>query len=126
MLSELLKDEMKQRGISIREAARQIGIAHTTVSRIIKGNQVDLDTVELVSHWLSIDVSNALNGLPEETRVVPLLTSLLDRNPKLKKYLSMAVAELDAGKIEVQDLEDILAYITFRLEISHKNKVSDA
>lgn len=120
MLAKLLEDEIKKQGISKRSAAKKIGIAHTTISRILDGKQVDLDTVQLICRWININVSDVLNTTDVNADLTSLLSSILQRNPRLQKEFTEAAAKLNNGEIEIKDLEDILAYITFRIKISQK------
>lgn len=120
MLAKMLQDEMNRRGISIRKAAKQIGVAHTTIGRVLEGKQVDLDTVQSISKWLNINVSDAVNATDTDADLVTLISSVLQRNPPLRKELTEAAGKLNNGEIGLRDLEDILAFIAFRIKMSHK------
>jgi transcriptional regulator with XRE-family HTH domain len=120
MLAQILQDEIKQRGISSREAGRQCGVAHTTIMRIIEGKNVDLATVKAVGKWLNIDVANLLNTDGKATNVAPTIAAFLDKNPKLKTAFMNAIAHLQNGEIKNTDIEDILAYVAFRIGIAAK------
>ena len=121
MLSQILKDELKQRDISAREAGRQSGVAHTTIIRILEGRNVDLETVKTIGKWLKIDVSNLLNSdNPDKKSIAPTIATFLDKNPRLKFAFMDVISQLQNGEIENHDLDDILAYITFRLDMFRK------
>lgn len=121
MLQKILEGELNARNISIREAARQIGVAHTTIMRIMDGHQIDLETLKLVCIWLSIDPLVVL-GIERmgENNLSSKLAILLDRNPKLAEVLIYGMNKLENGGIETNDMDEILAFIAFRLQVSNK------
>lgn len=50
----------KRGDIGLRKAAQQIGITHTTLSRIESGKIPDLKTFGLLCRWLEVDPSDVL------------------------------------------------------------------
>jgi DNA-binding Xre family transcriptional regulator len=120
MLSIILKSEINERNISVREASRQINIAHTTLIRIIEGEVVDLKTIKKVSEWLGINVSDVLKSdTSNEKGIGETLAMFLDRNPKLRDAFIGSISKLQTGEIKKNVIEDILAYIAFRLSINN-------
>lgn len=112
MIETYLKDEIRNRGISIRTAAREMGVAHTTIRRALQGNDVDLSTVTAISKWLKVDVVNLLSVSSNPTIRNQLCLSL-ERNP----WLFAIFSELanDSDLLIERDLEDLLEYARFIL-----------
>jgi transcriptional regulator with XRE-family HTH domain len=119
MLPVILKKELINRRLSIREAARQMGIAHTTLIRILQDEAVDLSTLDRVGAWMQSPVSAIIDcrrrGFPN---VLNALSLCLSQNPKLEKALYEMVAKVEDGLIDSGIIEDVMAYITFRVSIS--------
>jgi DNA-binding Xre family transcriptional regulator len=116
MLQRILQDEIRSRGISIREASRQIGISHTTLFRVLDGKQLDLPTIELICKWLGIKANEVLR-LPESQSptTADKLAVLISRNPRLSAAMDRLVALYEDKQIEAVIVSDVLAYIAFRV-----------
>jgi DNA-binding Xre family transcriptional regulator len=121
MLQKILETELRTRNLSIRGAARQIGVAHTTIMRIMDGHQIDLETLKLVCIWLSVDPLVVL-GIErlDENSLASKLAILLERNPKLAEVLLNGMNSLENGRVDINDLDEVLAFIAFRLQVSNK------
>jgi len=46
----------RKRHIGLREIGKDIGISASTVSRIINGKMIDIDSLILVCAWIEIDI----------------------------------------------------------------------
>ena len=114
MLTSLLASALKSKGLSAREAAKQIGVAHTTVTRILKGKQVDLPTVELVSKWLGVNVSDIL-GVNRSDSIAAKIALLVESSPALGGVLAEAVSQWEAGQLDEEDIREIIAYANYRI-----------
>lgn len=51
-LGEVLKKWRRMSDIGVREAAKQIGVSHGTLSRIERGEQMDGQTLIKILTWL--------------------------------------------------------------------------
>lgn len=51
----------KRGGKGLREIAKEIGVSHTTLSRIESGKQPDLDTFSKICTWLDVNPADILN-----------------------------------------------------------------
>ncbi|MEL7591757.1 MAG: helix-turn-helix transcriptional regulator [Anaerolineaceae bacterium] len=125
MLDELLKDEMRKRGLSTREAAREIGVAHTTVARMMQGITVDIPTLQKTCNWLGIQVSTVLNVEDKsELGLTSKLAMILEKQPELAGVFAEALDELEAGHLSTDDLADIMGYAAYRINLGKKRKES--
>ncbi len=58
-LGMAIKEKRGNRGL--REIAKEMGVSHTTLSRIESGRQPDLDTFSKICQWLEINPADILN-----------------------------------------------------------------
>jgi plasmid maintenance system antidote protein VapI len=121
MLANLLNDKIKEKGLSNRAAAREIGVAHTTIQRFLAGQPFDMDTVLKICSFLGIAPDAALNSLPETTEPINDLVMVLQSEPELAEAFMNAVKELKANRLSKEDLLDIVEFATYKIQ-SGKNK----
>jgi transcriptional regulator with XRE-family HTH domain len=117
LLKALLTDKMKNESLSLREAAKQIGVSHTTVSRILDGSSPDIDTLVAISEWLGVSPSHIIGayqegheGLSEEVSV------LLEYSPELAEYIGGLAELVEKGELDPRVMEDVWMYAKFKLE----------
>lgn len=60
-LGPLLREKRGSRGV--REVAKEIGISHSTLSRVERGHLPDLENYQKLCQWLGIDLT-ATNTIP--------------------------------------------------------------
>jgi transcriptional regulator with XRE-family HTH domain len=118
MLAEILKERMAERDLALRPAAEQIGISHTTLARVLKGQQVDFETLQKLADWAGMSVSTVVNTFDpdEENAVLNAITALIESEPDLKDIFMDAGEMLKAGEISADDLKDIVAYAAYKLQ----------
>ena|SRR3990167_1519676 len=66
-LGMAIKKKRGNRGL--REVAQEMGISHTTLSRIEGGKQPDLDTFSKICKWLEVNPADILNIDSSQTEV---------------------------------------------------------
>ncbi len=113
MLPVLLKNRIRAKEISERQAAREIGVAPTTVSRILAGESVDIDTLVKVCAWIGVSPSIILDTYVSDDYQAQIV-ALLGAYPELSEILLSVIEKMKAGKIEPSFIKDIVAYIAFR------------
>ncbi|MBU6389173.1 helix-turn-helix domain-containing protein [Patescibacteria group bacterium] len=89
-LSILLKKRRGNRGL--REIAKELGVSHTTLSRIESGKQPDLETFSKLCKWLEIDPGEMLGHSNPLSNVDNGSTSLLVQF-RAKKNWSVATGQ---------------------------------
>ena len=122
MLAKSLENLIRDRGISVRAAGRQIGVAHTTVIRILEGKPVDIDTLGRVCKWMGISVTDALE-IDTQGNVATKIALLVERIPELGVTLTQALAAVEAGELPEEDLREIIQYATYKIGMGHANKL---
>ena len=117
MLRSLLAEKMRKEQISARDAARQIGISHTTVNRVIAGDIPNVDNLVAISNWLGVSVPTVL-GVETGTKddVAARVALLIEAAPGLRTLFSSLVEDYQAGRLTSEDVEDILAYAAYRTQ----------
>ncbi len=123
MLAKLLGNRVRERGISVREASRQIGVAHTTIIRIMNGKPADIDTLEAVCKWMGVKVSDVLE-VNTTGSVASKIALLVERIPALGTTLTQAVAAVEAGDISDEDLREIVQYAMYKIGTGNANRLS--
>ncbi len=116
MLKEFLRDTMRQRNLSGRETARQIGVSHTTIRRMLIDEPIDLDTAAKVTSWLGVSLAAVLEVDYEENLDMDIrILALLDRFPELRLLLEDLANAAMAGQLSVHLPREIANYGRFAL-----------
>lgn len=118
MLVQLMKDKLQNERLSLRAAARQIGVSHTTIARVLNGEQVDMDTLVELANWLGVPPSTLLNtqGDVDET-LSDKIASVLETEPRLKEVFEEAINRIERGEASPQLLSDIISYAKYKLDM---------
>lgn len=128
MLVELLTTKMKEMDLSLRATAKQIGISHTTIARILKGDQVDMKTLVAIANWLDISPSNFLGTEGKaETTLSEKIAAVLESEPKLKDMFEDTIRRIERGEVSSQLISEIVAYAKFKVDMEqmrNKGKLS--
>jgi transcriptional regulator with XRE-family HTH domain len=120
LLSQWLKQELESRNLnSLRKAGEEIGVAHTTIQRILNGNSVDIATIELLSNWSGVDkvtLTNAV-GIHMDVDTSNTLTweMILGRYPELAEALRLLIDRYRNGDLQPHTIASIVQYIRFAM-----------
>ncbi len=117
-LAQVLNEEMRRRGLSTREVGRITGVAHTTINRILNGRQVNLTTLERVSHFLQAPAADFLPGSTSEDNLIKAISAIVRKELALEEILYKAAEKVTAGEIEPEVLRDIVRYAAWRIDNS--------
>ncbi len=118
IIQVLLNNKITQKKLSIREAARQIGIAHTTLARVLDGHPIDLETHVDICNWLEIKPSTALDTYSSiQDALVPKIAVILEQSPSLAQKFEEIIMAIEQGIIEPGIIDEIITFIVFRLSI---------
>lgn len=115
MIKKLMAEEMKKKGLSIRAASQEIGIAHTTIIRILDDLPIDLETMKKICTWLEVDITSVLNTDDRsEKSLIEKFAIILQRNPNLYHLFDEYYSKMEYKEVSMLDLEEILAFMVFR------------
>lgn len=117
MLQKILNDELEKRGISMRTAAKQAGVSHSTFSRVLNGFNADFSTLELLCNWLGVPVSDVLDDLQGKSSLSQKIAIMVAKEPRLGELFSEIVDEINADNMDESDLADIVNYASYRLNL---------
>lgn len=115
MLQNLLEDDMKKKGYSLREVSREIGVSHSTVARILAGEPVRIDILKKFAEYLRVDPSILLDGYKKDD-LAEQISALLKLEPGLVEVFGQAMEGVMNGTYAREDIKDVLAYATYRLK----------
>jgi|GEM_PF-3227956 len=111
MLTGLLEAEMKRRNMSVRSAAKEIGVSHTTLNRVLhEETEVDLATVMMIAKWMNLRPA-ALLGSTADDEIGTLVESI----PGLREVLVEAAHLVETGEVSPAVLDDIVSFARYRL-----------
>jgi transcriptional regulator with XRE-family HTH domain len=117
MFPTLLKTTLDERNLSIREAARQIGISHTTLIAVINDKRnfdyCNIGTLKQICAWMGVPVTIVLDESIDP--IYGLLVATITENPELKKLYNQMVIEIATGNLTYLDIQSIINYIEFIL-----------
>ena len=124
MLQRVVQDEMARRDLSLRPAAKEIGIAHTTLLRVLNNEPVDLNTLLKVSEWTGMSLTTIL-GMEEtedEKAIMATMTAIVEAEPELRQTFLQAHQALVDGEIDIEDLREIASYAAYKLSVKRKGQ----
>ena len=122
VLQKIFDERIRKLGISEREAARQINVSPTTISRIRKGEALDIDTLIAVCAWLGVAPSAVLDAyLPEADGLAPKIAAVVEANPALSTVFEEAMDRLLRNEISMEAVEDLIRYAAYRLGLEGNN-----
>ena len=111
-LAHLFEEERKRRGISYREASREIGLSHTTLVQLKEAKPIEFDTAVAVCKWLGVPIT-AVADLDENDQVNAIIATILNTAPELKAVFTEAAREVEAGNINMTDFQQIVDFAAF-------------
>ncbi|MGD2158049.1 MAG: hypothetical protein PVG32_14330 [Anaerolineales bacterium] len=114
MRTELLRDALDQRKLSVRAAAREIGISHTTLLRALDGENMDIPTIEKIAAWMGIRTSLLLDL--EDDDLVRSVAAFIRQDPEIAEVFQRAVNRLESGKMSPSVLRELVRYASFLME----------
>jgi transcriptional regulator with XRE-family HTH domain len=115
-VGKLLHEELARSGKSLRKAAAEIGISHTTLRRIIGGDTFDYSTAQKLAAWLEIPVSTLVDlGGSGTDALAAQIAAVLHQEPRLAEIFARAMEKVLAGQMSQDSVRELLAYAAFRL-----------
>lgn len=117
MIDRILKDELRRRGLSARDAAKRCGISHTSILRALRGENIDLTTVKAISRLLDLEPAEILK-LEMETgdTLSAEIGIILHQEPKLEEAYRMVIERYHKSEIGMEVVIDVLRYTVIRVQ----------
>jgi transcriptional regulator with XRE-family HTH domain len=125
-IATLLEAEMRERQLSMREAADEIGVTHTTVSRILQGKPVSVATLQNVARFLNVDPGSLLDTQDDDEQLAKDIMTILGHEPALAGVMHEVAEKARSGEIPPETFRDIVRYAMWRLKESATTTNSDA
>ncbi len=117
MLPKMMLEKMKERNLSLREAATEIGVSHTTIARILDGKATDIDTLDAVARWMRVPLTTLLDVRTSEGDLTERIRIAMSLYPELATAFGEIIDGILSGEVEPRVLSDVVAYAAFRLKM---------
>ncbi|MCB2146613.1 MAG: helix-turn-helix transcriptional regulator [Deltaproteobacteria bacterium] len=124
MLAKLVLESMNEKNLSMRAAAREAGVAHTTFGRILKGENVDISTLNAVCDWIGVNVSDVMDDNAGQSSLSQRIAMVVSKEPALGRVFDEMLTGFENGDIDSRDIEDIVNYAGYRLNLKNIGKGS--
>jgi lambda repressor-like predicted transcriptional regulator len=114
-----LKEKLQKEGISIRGAAREIGVSHTTLLRVLDNQPIDVDTLVKTCDFIGIAPSFVLDTMSSDKHasLEAKMKMIARRYPRVEAVFEEALRRLEAGEVEQQAVDDLVSFAAYRLGI---------
>ena len=116
ILQKLLKEHIDKDHLSMRAAAKQIGVAHTTLIRIVNGEACDMPTLQKLADWLEVSPSSLLDTI-ESDDITKVVASIISADPILAEAFILAGQHVIDGEMTPEELREIAIYAAWRFSV---------
>jgi predicted DNA-binding protein (UPF0251 family) len=135
MIQDLLAKAIADRKVGVRKAAKEMGIAHTTLYRMLNGEPVDMKSMEKAADWMGISLKTLLeatlsdSGAGEGKNTQALVAMVVERCPGLGELFEEIADGIAKGELTDDDLYVVAEFTAYRLKNStrrsHERKDSE-
>ena len=115
MLENLIREKMKEDGLSLRAFSRGAGANHSTVNKILNGGSVDVPILIKISDYLGVSPSTLLDTMGADG-LAAKVSALLEAEPRLRELFTQLVQDFENGEVSQSDVSDIIKYAAFKLQ----------
>lgn len=125
MLGVFLELQLKRRKLSVRDAAKEIGVSHTTLIAAQNGSRrLDFDTVVKIANWagfpLSILLDEANSEQTKRNNFLLAFRMVIEDDPSIGQAFIDEAEDLAAGKPLLVDFSAVISYANFVIERARK------
>jgi transcriptional regulator with XRE-family HTH domain len=106
MLANLAHIKIEKERLSVRRAAREIGISHATLLHLLRGRTLEMTSIEKVCRWLGVPVAAVLGPLPEPA----------PGSSELAQVVAQLLALAEIGGISEADAREITNFIRWKMQ----------
>jgi transcriptional regulator with XRE-family HTH domain len=126
----ILENELERRGLSLRQAAKEIGISHTTLNGARNGTRtIDTITAMKIARWIGIPLSELMGDAqvedPERKATVQAIQIILEAVPELEQVFLDAAKELEAGTLSLGDFRELVEFAAFKIRKRREEAQAD-
>lgn len=118
VLASLLKEKIMREQLSEREVSRRTGLSNTTISNILNGEPVNINTLVAIADFLGVAPSSLLDSFLPKSNLESAISVIIERNPKLAHVILEAIKMIERGEIPPSELDELVRYMAFRLNIN--------
>lgn len=115
----LLREKLNQ-GMTEREIGREVGVAHTTIGRILDGENIAAATLEKVAAWLETNPAELAYG--DVSDVSKAISVIIAQEPALKEIFIQLAERMEAGDISPEIARELIRYTAWRLNDAVSSK----
>jgi transcriptional regulator with XRE-family HTH domain len=119
MLSSYLREKLGKEGASVRQAARDIGVSHTTILRVLDDQPIDVGTLIKVCDYVGVAPAYVLNSLSGDKSISlrNKMDLIVQRYPRVQAVFDEAIRRLENGEVSQQAVDELLSFAAYRLGI---------
>lgn len=110
LFAATIQSRLLLQGISLRSAAKEIGVSASTLSRVTNGEVPDMENFAAIIHWLDVDVNQFFESLTNEFSDDDSWTAL---------YYSLQVLGVSAELIEA--IVTVIKLVRKPEEVAHSS-----
>lgn len=105
----IIKELLKQKKITIRDFASEIGMTEQALQLLIRKNSTKIETLELIAHKLNVSVSIFFDGEPDgDVAAAALLSKQIVKEGS--KIISNSIEEFVKDKIKLIETQEQTIY----------------
>lgn len=93
-LGAMLKARRRERRLSLRDLAAEIGVSLNTLSRVERGHVPDLKNFQRIAEWLEVPAETLLLPTRHESFTPEVIARHLQSDPRLTSESARRIAEL--------------------------------
>jgi transcriptional regulator with XRE-family HTH domain len=114
-LATLLEAELTRRKLPYRKAAREIGIAHTTLIAAARGNRtLDTRTTLAICRWLGLPIDAALPAATDlDESLYAAVYLVVKSSPALVEIFQQAARDIQTGNLQPADFDELVHYAAY-------------
>jgi transcriptional regulator with XRE-family HTH domain len=120
MLAELLQKKIEAEGLTYREAAEEIGAAHSTLQRALRGGTMSVENLLRMCDWLQLPVEVVLDIREKPDRILDQIVTVLAISPELSDVFADIAEGVSEGTVDKSVLAEVAAFAAYRLEQSRQ------
>lgn len=104
-------------GLSVRDAAKKIGVSHLTVARAANGETVEVDTLVKIADYLGVPVKDILDVKETPDEINEQISMVLAIEPELSKVLAKIAKKVENKEMDAKVLAEVAAFAAYRLQV---------